>query len=263
MHRLPRGPRALIGPDHGPRRPRIPLRSCYDKGMESTDGPRVRSLEDGLLVVDKPSGMRVHPANADGVPDLVTWLEAQPDLERGFRPIHRLDLETSGLVLCAADPALRAEIGRQFTEGRVHKTYLALVYGRTHRKGAINRALQDQRRQAPLAARTRYKKLEWLGGFTFLTARPESGRKHQIRRHFQGVGHAVVGDERYPLHPFRAVPGFPGRLWLHAWKLSLTDGRVYESPLPGALVGHLELLRGLEGARGSRSREEEAGAGEE
>ena len=131
-------------------------------------------------------------------------------------PVHRLDRETSGVLLCASDPALRAELGAFFASGRVEKRYRALVHGRTHAKGIVRRALADGRRGRPLPAVTRYRRLEALGRVTLIEARPETGRKHQIRRHLAGVGHFVVGDERYPPRRFSGVPGFPGRLWLHA-----------------------------------------------
>src|SRR5690606_14273653 len=146
-------------------------------------------------------------------PDLVSWLRGQGE---DALPVHRLDAESSGLVICAAEPALRQEAAGWFAEGRIEKTYLALVAGRARPKGVIRRALEDARRGRPLPAVTRYRTLELLGGVSLLRVRPETGRKHQIRRHMQGLGHPLVGDTRYgPRRPLR-VPGFPGRLWLHA-----------------------------------------------
>jgi 23S rRNA pseudouridine955/2504/2580 synthase len=89
---------------------------------------------------------------------------------------------------------------------------------------------------------TRYRLEAWLGPFSLLTVRPETGRKHQIRRHLQTIGHAVVGDDRYPPRRFRKVPGFPGRLWLHANELTLPDGRRFRAPLAAELDDHLRLL---------------------
>ena len=100
------------------------------------------------------------------------------------------------------------------------------------------------RRGRPLPAVTRYRHREALGGFSLVEARPETGRKHQIRRHLHGIGHPIVGDERYRPRRFKAVPGYPGRLWLHAAALELPDGHTIVAPLPPALMDHLDRLRG-------------------
>ncbi len=92
---------------------------------------------------------------------------------------------------------------------------------------------------------TRYALAEALGAFSLLRVRPETGRKHQIRRHLHGIGLPLVGDTRYRGR-FRPVPGFPGRLFLHAWRLSLPDGRSFESPLPPELEACILELRRIE-----------------
>ena len=204
------------------------------------DQPRVLLVHDGLIAVHKPSGLRTHQADDDGQPDLVGWL-AQVD--PALRPMHRLDLETSGVVLCAASPAKRAQVSRWFSEGAVEKHYLALVHGITPRKSRVALPLADARRGRELRAVTLYRRLEWLDRFTLLEVHPETGRKHQIRRHLQAKGHAVVGDRRYKQEPFRKVPAFPGRLWLHAARLVLPDGTLIEDPLPPELEAHLVVLR--------------------
>jgi 23S rRNA-/tRNA-specific pseudouridylate synthase len=205
--------------------------------------PRLITREGDLWVLDKPSGFAVHAVAGDTAPDLMAWARASVGAPAGLAPIHRLDLDASGLVLCAADSALRGELGRWFADGEVHKQYRALAWGRVHKKGTIRRPLKDPRRRRFLSAVTRYQCLEWLGGFSYLALTPESGRRHQLRRHLQGIGHSLVGDRRYRPKRFRAVPGFPGRLWLHAVELVLPDGRSYEAPLPAELERHLEVLR--------------------
>ena len=195
-----------------------------------------------LLIFNKPAGLLVHPGEDPRLPDLMQRAIAE-GAPSGLAPIHRLDLETSGIVLASPDPELRAAIGAAFAQGQVVKRYRALVLGRTHKKGIISRDLPDARRGRSLRATTRYRKLEWLGPTTLISARPETGRKHQIRRHLQSIGHAVVGDERYPPKQFRAVPGFPHRLWLHAASIELPDGRFFQAPLPPELEAHLALLR--------------------
>lgn len=205
--------------------------------------PTLLYCEDGLIAVDKPSGWVVHPVGPDrDAPDLLGWL-ADQEVPSDLAPVNRLDLGTSGVVLFAT-PTVASAVGSWFTEGKVHKRYRALVFGKTRTKGIIRRALQDGRRGAKLDAVTRYRTLESFGKWSLLDVRPETGRKHQIRRHLQGIGHAIVGDDRYRPRGRPTVPAFPGRLWLHALELELPDGRAFDAPLPSKLAGHLEILRG-------------------
>lgn len=213
--------------------------------MTSSSPPRLLARHGELLALHKPAGWRVHPAGPSDQPDLLAWIAAQAELDPATRPIHRLDADASGLVLCAADPRRRAEVSGWLARGEAERLYLAMVHGRTHRKGIIRRPLADGRRGQPLPAVTRYRRLEWLGAFTLLEVRIETGRKHQIRRHLQGLGHAIVGDERYPAPRFRPVPAFPGRLWLHALAMQLPDGTILEDPLPAELERHLARMQDL------------------
>lgn len=210
---------------------------------------------DGIVALSKPVGWVAHAAMARETHDLRAWCAMQLDLPRGLEPLHRLDRDTSGVLLYAADPAVRARVGAWFTSGAtagaatadadrpIHKTYLALVYGKAHRKGVIRTPLAPDHPGPPQDALTRYRAVEQLGGFTLLRVHPETGRKHQVRRHLHEIGHPIVGDERYRPKRFIAVPGFPNRLWLHAWKIELPGGIVFEAPLPPELVAHLEILR--------------------
>ena len=195
-----------------------------------------------VVAVDKPSGFQVHPTGTD-TPDLLSWLRQQPELVPGLVPVHRLDAGASGVVLCAATPEERATAAGWFDKGQVHKRYLVLVHGRTHRKGVIRRPLKDPRRKRPMPAITRYRLVEWLGPFSLLRVTTETGRRHQIRRHLHGIGHAVVGDDRYGPRHHRPIPADPQRLWLHAWQVELPDGRLATAELPAELEQHLALLR--------------------
>lgn len=212
-------------------------------------GPTVLATDGDLVAVNKPSGWVVHAAMARETHDLRAWLAEQPNLPRGLEPLHRLDRETSGVVLFAADPATRATVGRMFMDGAVKKSYLALVVGHMHRKGVIRLPLTPDDGGDPQDAVTRYRMVEQLGGFSLVRVTPETGRKHQIRRHLQAIGHAVVGDDRY--RPARRVdvPAFPGRMFLHAAKVTLADGRVFVAPLPPELQACLDSVR-PEGKRG-------------
>jgi len=209
-----------------------------------SDEPRVIAQENGLWVLHKPSGYAVHRTGDESIPDLQRWAAAELDAPESLSPIHRLDRETSGVVLFAAEPERLAEGGTWFAEGLVKKRYLALVFGHARAKGIIRRPLQDSRRGRRLDAVTRYRLRESYGAFSFLEVRPETGRRHQIRKHLHGIGLSIVGDTRYRAKRFRSVPGFPGRLWLHAAALELPGDVRYESPLPPELAAHLELLAG-------------------
>jgi 23S rRNA-/tRNA-specific pseudouridylate synthase len=204
--------------------------------------PTVLHVSD-LVAVDKPAGWVAHAAMAREQHDVRAWLAAQPGLPKGLEPLHRLDRDTSGVLLYAADPAKRADVGRWFMDGKVEKTYIVLVQGHAHKKGVIRTPLVPDDGGAPQDAVTRYRLEEALGAFSLLRVVPETGRKHQIRRHLRGVGLAVVGDDRYPAARRFRVPAYPGRLFLHAARLALPDGRVFESPLPPELARCVDALR--------------------
>jgi len=209
--------------------------------------PKVLAKVAGLWVLSKPTGFITHRAGEGGL-DLMRWAIEHAGAPKGLSPIHRLDRETSGVVLCAGDQKVLARYGQLFERGKVIKRYRALVFGRAHVKGVIRRPLKDGQHAAPVEAITRFRKLAWYGPSTYLEVRPETGRKHQIRRHLHGIGHPIVGDERYKPARFRPIPGFPGRLWLHAHSVELPGGVKYEAPLPPELRAHLELLSELEKA---------------
>jgi 23S rRNA-/tRNA-specific pseudouridylate synthase len=205
--------------------------------------PSVLTVLPDIVVVNKPAGWVVHAAMERETHDLRAWLAAQPELPRGLEPLHRLDRDTSGVVLYAADPAVRGQVGKWFMEGKVHKQYLVLVQGHAHKKGVVRAPLVPDDGGAPQEAITRYKLEEALGAFSLLRVTPETGRKHQIRRHLRGIGLAVVGDDRYPAAKKLRIPAFPGRLFLHAARIELPDGRAFDSPLPPELERCVAALR--------------------
>ena len=193
----------------------------------------------------KPAGLAVHPANED-VPDLVSWIRRQRSLPRDLKPAHRLDRATSGVVLCGAGKRARAQLNARL-EG-AQKTYLALVAGAPKdAAGAFTAPLSDARRGRALAAETRFQVRERFGGFTLLELTLVTGRKHQLRRHLADAGLPVVGDGRYGPRRPRRVPAFPGRLFLHAERIALSE-RVVVAPLPEALQRCLSGLRSSEGS---------------
>ena len=206
-----------------------------------TPSPRLLTrFGDVFYAFDKPAGMAVHQ-NAEDIPDLVSWLKKQRSLPRDLKPGHRLDRPTSGVVLCGAGKKARAQIAA-WLEKDATKTYLALVAGvPEHNEGVIDKPLYDDRRKRPLEAQTYYKVVERFGAVTLLELRLITGRKHQLRRHLVQAEMPIVGDKRYgPKRPLR-VPGFPGRLWLHAHTLTIGD-KVITADLPAALETHREAL---------------------
>lgn len=214
--------------------------------MSGLEEPSLLERRGAVWALVKPAGWLSHPAKGTEAPDVLSWAREALGAGASLSPAHRLDLETSGVLLCAEDPRARARLGEWFAAGQIHKEYQVLVYGRTRRKGIVRAPLADDRRGRALEAVTRYKLVSWLGSLSHLRVSPETGRKHQIRRHLQGLGHPVVGDARYGPRRFVPVPGYPGRLWLHAGLLRLPEGEPFEAPLPEPLRAHLALLAGLQ-----------------
>ena len=212
-----------------------------------------------LIVIDKPAGMPVHPGPGHSSRTLVNALLAHcPDLP-GIggvqRPgiVHRLDKDTSGLIVAAKDEKTHAGLTRQLSERLMHKTYLALVEGRVEPPEAmidapIGRDLGHRQRMAILPggrgreAQTRYKVRDYLDGYTYLEASPITGRTHQIRVHLASLGHPIVGDAVYG-----KASNLVARQFLHAWRLTLRypvtgEEMTFEAPLAGELAEALATI---------------------
>jgi 23S rRNA pseudouridine1911/1915/1917 synthase len=212
-----------------------------------------------LLVIDKPAGMTVHPGPGRIRHTLVNALLAHcsdlAGIGGALRPgiVHRLDKDTSGLLLVAKNDRAHASLSRQLKERTVAKGYLALVRGHlVPAEGAIEGAIgRDPRHRKRMAiveggrsARTAYRVREHLGDCTLVEVTPSTGRTHQIRVHFAAIGHPLVGDALYG-KPSPLV----GRHFLHACRLGFhhpADGRwlVFESPLPSDLQQALQSAAG-------------------
>jgi 23S rRNA pseudouridine1911/1915/1917 synthase len=218
--------------------------------------PRVVHLDETLAVVDKPAGLVVHPAPSHQGPTLVSELAEILGGGDPERPgiVHRLDKGTSGLLVVARTDAAHAALQAQVQAREVERVYLALAGGRlASRTGTIDapigRAARQRHRMAVSGAasrqaRTHFEVIELLPRETYLQARLETGRTHQIRAHFAAIGHPLTGDptyggaERYGL----------GRQFLHAHRLAfdhpLSGERLsFESPLPADLVTALDAAR--------------------
>jgi len=190
--------------------------------------------DDWLMAVDKPSGMAVHPGSGIASGTLVDHVRAYlgPRAERnGFlaSPAHRLDRETSGVILVAKRRPAMVHFTEIFTRGHPAKRYLALAKGRMPReKGVVDLPLAEHQQTAASRARrgvhmqeavTRYRVLRQSGDAALLECLIETGRTHQIRRHLAAIGHPVAGDRRYGDFQFnREVRARWGlrRLFLHA-----------------------------------------------
>lgn len=212
-----------------------------------------------ILVVNKPAGMVVHPAHGHASGTLVNAVLAHcPELEGvggEQRPgiVHRLDKDTSGLIVIAKNDRAHRELQRQFKAREVIKAYLALVEGRVSPQqglieAPIGRDPVHRQRMAVVrngrAAVTRYRVLETFPEYTLVEAEPVTGRTHQIRLHLAFIGHPVVGDRVYGRRRQRLSLN---RHFLHAHRLTLTlpgtgERRTFIAPLPPELE---KVLNGL------------------
>ncbi len=213
--------------------------------------------DEWLVVVDKPAGLVVHPAPGHSGDTLVDLLEGLAGGERE-RPgiVHRLDKDTSGLMVAARSEEAHAALAAQIAAREVDREYLALVEGRLRsRQGTIDapigRSHRDPTRMAVAGraqrqARTHFEVEELLVHDSLVRARLETGRTHQIRAHFSAIDHPVAGDPTY------GTPGRHGltRQFLHSHRLGFVHpgtGEVvsFESPLPEDLETALARARGL------------------
>ena len=185
--------------------------------------PAIITEHSSFLIVDKPAGWLVHPTRPDGTFTLIDWLRGEyPD--EFLSLISRLDRETSGLLLVGRGKDNASIFGKMQQRREIQKSYLALVHGRTPESGVIDQPLdrlgkhrpsQIYVRQAVIAdtypAQTEYRTVETrthptIGEISLVEATPKTGRLHQIRAHFEHIGHAVVNDKIY---------GQPDRVFLN------------------------------------------------
>ena len=226
--------------------------------LQPWDVPLSIVFEDEVLsVIDKPPGMTVHPVPGNEDKTLANAVLAYaPDIE-GIggerRPgiVHRLDKDTSGLIVVAKNERAHAHLSDQFKSRKVSKVYMALVVGHPSPPEAdidapIGRHPQDRQRMAIVStgrpAITRYRVVTLYSRSTLVEARPRTGRTHQIRVHLSSVGHPVVGDRTYG----RPVDGL-SRQFLHAHQLAFThpgsgEPMSFTAALPDDLATYLDGL---------------------
>jgi tRNA pseudouridine32 synthase/23S rRNA pseudouridine746 synthase len=178
-----------------------------------------------LLVVNKPAGLLSVPGKGEHLKDcLITRLQAAfPEALL----VHRLDMDTSGVIVFARTPAAQRHLGLQFEKRMMKKSYLALVWGQVDRKEGVidlplivdwpNRPLQKVCHETGRAAVTEWKVLRHDETSTRMRLFPQTGRSHQLRVHMRELGHPILGDPFYATGPARDFP----RLMLHAETLRL------------------------------------------
>jgi 23S rRNA pseudouridine1911/1915/1917 synthase len=220
--------------------------------------------DETFYAFDKPAGIAMHPTAKWHYSTITAVLrEKFPDEQ--LQLTHRLDLETSGVLLVARSRPAAVALKRAFARRRVHKRYLAVVHGRLDGDGVVDAPLalggglvrvKMAVRQDGLPARTRYRARSQNDRYTLVECWPETGRQHQIRVHLDHIGHPIVGDKLYPDE--RVFADYQDNGWeavaerlplprhaLHAAELrfphpSTGEEVVIESPLPTALA---ELIR--------------------
>lgn len=220
--------------------------------------------EDGdILVINKPAGLVVHPAPGHPRGTLVHALlyhcrdlagvggEQRPGI------VHRLDKDTSGVMVVAKNDLAMQSLAGQFKDGTIRKEYLALVAGTPPGSGTVDtligrnpldRKTMSAKPRAGRRAVTHFKLEERLGPASLVRVCIETGRTHQIRVHFAHLGHPVLGDKQYGRTRGTRLPVPVHRQMLHARRLEFKhprhqDVRAYEAPLPADLTVVLEALR--------------------
>ena len=214
---------------------------------------------DNILVIDKPAGLVVHPGSGNQRGTLVHGLAHRyPELAELGEPhrwglVHRLDRDTSGLLLVARDVPTHAYLQEQLKQRLIGRTYRALVSGQLQAAtGTIEAPIgRDPLRPTRMAivgdgrpARSHYRRLNVWDECSLVEVTLDTGRTHQIRVHFASIDHGLIGDPVYGVVGVSAAD--PGRVWLHSSRLrfSQPDGTPHEvvSELPRDLKHSLDLL---------------------
>ncbi len=213
--------------------------------------------DDDLLVVDKPAGLAVHPAPGHPSHTLVnailSHLPGLAETSNSLRPgiVHRLDKDASGIMVVAKNNAAQLNLIDQFKARSVVKAYLVLVKGHlTPENGLIEAPIgrdpRNRKRMAVVtegkAARTQYHVIKYMGNYTLLEVRTETGRTHQIRVHLSAIGYPVAGDTTYGVKS-----AFLSRQFIHACRLGFhlpSNGEYVEftSELPPDLAQALKEI---------------------
>lgn len=209
--------------------------------------------DNDLIIIDKPAGLTVHPTKPEQTNTLVDQLISDyPEIKKvgddPLRPgiIHRLDKDTSGLIIIAKNNKSFQSLKKQFQERKVIKKYLALVYGKVKDdRGTVTKSIsfskKDYKKRSALldnkskSAWTEYQVIQRFDDYTLLEVLPKTGRTHQIRIHLKSIGHPIVGDKQYKFKRQKTITGL-SRQFLHAQylKFNMLDGKIaeFKSELP-------------------------------
>ena len=238
----------------------VPPASTFADAAEDIALP-ILFEDEAIIIIDKPAGLVVHPGNGNEHGTLMNaLLHHAPALASVPRAgiVHRLDKDTSGLLVVAKTLAAQTDLVRQLQARSVKRHYLALTHGKVDAGGTVDAPLgrhPAQRTKMAIVksggkeARTHYEVKERLAGCTLVECRLETGRTHQIRVHMASIGHPLVGDPVYGKTKSGndVLDAFP-RQALHAWRLALchpdTDIEMaWEAPLPADFHALLKTLR--------------------
>lgn len=235
--------------------------------VTTTPTPTLITEEETFLVLYKPAGIAMHPAGNSRQTTVSDWISTTyPQIlgigEDEKRPgmVHRLDKDTSGLVLIAKSNTAFKALKRLFQERKIEKTYFALVYGNLSEASGrvdlpIGRVKGEKKRAVPAGKRefggelreasTEYALHTRYTGYDFLSVKPKTGRTHQIRVHLSAIGHPIVGDRLYRFKEHRRDPLKPPFHLLHAGELRFQLGKQkyrYTAPLPRYFSDTLKML---------------------
>lgn len=209
-----------------------------------------------ILVVDKPANLLVHPPENSKNQAPNKKQNTLIDYFPKAKLVHRLDKDTSGLILLAKNEKAYNWLKSQFKNRKIKKKYIALVHGKTEdKKGIITKSIGKSRKRGgsqtttPIGktreAITRYETIKQYPNHTLLEISPETGRTHQIRVHLASIGHPIAGDEKYKFKRQNQIPGL-NRQFLHAsyLKFQMPDANIKEfnSDLPKDLKSILKKL---------------------
>ncbi|HSX28731.1 MAG TPA: RluA family pseudouridine synthase [Candidatus Saccharimonadales bacterium] len=210
--------------------------------------------DDEVVVINKPTGILTHAKGAiveeATVADFMRPRTTDDPTSNRAGIVHRLDRDTSGVLIAAKTPEAKRWLQKQFAERKVKKSYIALVEGHVEPPKAVLRLPIERNPKAPQKFRvgasgkpseTAYEVLEYLPRHTLVELRPHTGRTHQLRVHMTHQGYPIVGDRIYG----KSKPDH--RLFLHAQTLEITlpnrERKVFTAPLPDDLTTYLETRR--------------------